>query len=301
MSTYLLDTNCFYAVSKNTSKQQKLRSMESNVTTSGLAVLEIARISRKPGDFEKRKMAMKALYFINPLIHQKTPDDIVARAFGQPEPQIETIDYNSIIRTLLLAKSYVNLIDGVVDPLYRRIYKINPDVLHEWKRSVSSYFTNAVVFGNKKMIEMLVTYLGEKYGILNQKEKRLLSKHLTAMSSQHEKAFSFTLAGLSVRAGLHTEEQLNHALLSNTIEDLVESAKCKYDGSLDSYVKMYLSFQKYLSPGRTPEKNALFDLEFFLHLDAHGAPYTFVTTELLWLELGKSALPGRVKALEDII
>lgn len=301
MSAYLLDTSCFYSVSKNSLKQQKLRSMGSELATSLVAVMEIARITRKPGDFNRRKRAMKALDFISPLIHQRTPDDIVAKAFGQPEPQTEPIDYRAIMRAIILADSYEEAIRGVTDHQQGVTVKIKPELLTEWKQSTSSYFVDTVVSGNERTREIFLNQLQERNPGLNERQLKSLSQELTRMTSRREEAYLYTLVGLSFRAGLHTESELIQAISSREINNLTQSAKLKYDGSLESYIKIYLAFQEHVSNGRTPERNALFDLEFFLHLDAHNVKYTFVTTEKLWIELGKSAIPGRVIPLQSIL
>lgn len=275
--------------------------MGSDVTTSPVAVLEIAKIRPTRGDFERRRRAMQALDFIQPLIHEKTPDDILAQAFGQVMPVTVPIDYFSIIRTILLAGSYEEAVKGVKDPFYHVLRRIDPPLLEAWKGSCANYFTHEVIAGDKKQRKVFESLLQERYPDLDRKQLASRAKELSCRTSRHKAAYLYTLVGLSVRAGLHTESQLSDALRSDDIDSLVESAKRKYDGSLDTYIKMYLAFREYLSEGRSPEKNALFDLEFLLHLDVPVAGCIFVTTEELWLRLGESVIPGRVVALDSVL
>jgi hypothetical protein len=240
MKNYLLDTNCFFAVSKNKSKQEKLKSIKPRVTTSPLAIIEILKLSDKEKDFHKRRAAMKAVDFIKPGILEETPDDIVCRAFNQPESATDPIGYKSMIRAMILAKSYEHAIRGVEDRKRRQRYKIDPGAIHEWKRIFSSYFTEAIVYGNKATTEQFLRQLKEQYKELDERKLKKIARELNARTNEQEKAKSYTIIGLSVRSGLHTEKELIQAIEKGELEKLEKQANKAYDDSLESYIKCIL-------------------------------------------------------------
>lgn len=299
MPSHLFDTNCFYAISANRKKREHLRALDNPVSTSIIAPLEILRISDDAKDFRKRKSAMEALDYVRANILLESPDSIIRRSFGLP-PEESPIPLAPMIRALLLASSYHEAVSGVTDIQNAQIIKLHPTKIKEWKSDLSSFFTEAVVAGNKQMLQIFLEQLKKLYPEVTERDLKLVSKELTAHSSQKEHSKRNALVGLATRVGLFTVEQLTDALIHDKMNALLDQAFAKYNGLIDPYVTMYLAFQKQMSDGRTPERNALFDLEFFTHLNAHDKEYIFVTTEPFWIEQGKQHLPGRVVTLDSL-
>ncbi|MGA3286364.1 MAG: hypothetical protein ABSD46_02945 [Bacteroidota bacterium] len=299
MSDYIFDTNCFYAVSTNNDRQKKLKAFTPPPSTSIIAPLEIIKISDDANDFCKRKRAIDTLTTIGTTILSENPESIIRQAFGLPAIT-EAIPIEKMIRALTLANSYDEATTGVKDFKNNVIIKLHPAKIKEWKNDLSSYFTQAVVSGNKKMQSVFLDRLKELHPDAKERGLKKISKNLTALSNEQLHSRNNAIAGLSVRAGLFTVQQLTDALQNNGMEELIQKAVARYNGLVDSYISMYLAFQKKMSDGRTPERNTLFDLEFFTHLDTEGVNYTFVTTEYLWLELGEQALPNRIVHLDTL-
>lgn len=298
---YLLDTNCFYAVRKNKVNQDKFRALSPQITTSIMAIMEIANIERDQKVFLRRKEAMLALSNIEPIVHNITPDDIVAESFGQPSYKPGSINYEEIIWVITHANNYDHAVNGIIDKKRGIRHRLNPQEIKQWKKHFSDFFVGSMVSGNQKTIEMLIELLKEQGYEGNERELRKEAKLLNSMVSSHEKARLYTIAGLAVRAKLFTEEELAEAIETDNMDRFAMEANKKYIGNLEPFIRMYLELQKYISDGRKPEKNSVFDLEFFLHLDAHNTQFTFVTTEDIWIELGSFALPGRVIRLTDLL
>jgi len=299
MFDYIFDTNCFYAVSANKDRQKELKTFTPLPSTSIIAPLEILKISDDADDFYKRKRAIDTLTAIGTRILSESPDSIIRRAFDLPAIT-ETIPIKTMIQALTLANSYNEATAGVNDFENNVVIKLHPAKIKEWKNDLSSYFTQAVVSGNKKMQSVFLDRLKELHPDAKVRGLKKISKNLTALSSEQLHSRNNAIAGLSVRAGLFTVQQLTDALRYNEMEELIQNAVARYNGLVDSYISMYLAFQKKMSDGRTPERNTLFDLEFFTHLDTEGVNYTFVTTEDLWLELGEQALPNRIVHLDTL-
>jgi hypothetical protein len=297
MPHYLFDTNCFYAVSGNKSKQKHLAAFDPKPSTSIIAPLEILKISED--EFDKRKNAIQALTAIGTNILAENPDSIIRRAFGLPAIA-ETIPIDTMIRALTLANTYEEATTRVSDFENNVFITLHPARIEEWKEQLSAHFTPAVVTGNKGMQSLFLDRLKQLHPDANERGLKKISSFLNGLSTEHEHSRKNAIAGLSVRAGLFTEQQLFEALQNDRMEQFIQQAVARYNGLVDSYITMYLAFQKKMSDGRTPERNALFDLEFFTHLDAHGVSFTFVTTEDLWLELGNSAINGRVIHLNTL-
>jgi len=300
MPHFLFDTNCFYSVSGSTIKQSHLAGFDPKPSTSIIAPLEILKISDDANDFDRRKNAIQALNAIGTNILAENPDSIIRRAFGLPAIT-ETIPIDTMIRALTLANSYGEATTRVSDFENNVFITLHPARIKEWKDDLSAYFTQAVVVGNKGMQSLFLNRLKQLHPDANERGLKNVSKSLNALSTEHQHSRNNAIAGLSVRAGLFTEQQLTEALQNDGMGQLIQEAVARYNGLVDSYITMYLAFQKKMSDGRTPERNALFDLEFFTHLDAHGRSFTFVTTEDLWLELGNDALNGRVIHLDTLL
>ena len=298
---YLLDASCFRAVGGNTCKQEALRSAGDSMTTSILAVVEISNVKPTERDFEKRKAAMRALTSLCPKIIGESPDDIVAAAFGMHRPSDTAFVSLDIARTFELASSYDQALAGVVDRRYGVRRKLNPAAAAEWKKRVHEAFANAIRRGNKDAREFLNDSRSLR-DILGVADVPAEYTGKTDVLFDSPVAHCLTLMGLAMRAGLLREcEERNNGDFPAAAFEFVPLVLKRYNGKLESYIRMALAYRKWLAPGREPERNAVFDLEYFLHLDAHDINYTFVTTEKKWNQFGADALPGRVMALNDVL
>ena len=119
---YLLDTNCFYVVSGSEEPRKGLSSIYPRVSVSQLSILEIARVSSAPHDFQRRKRAMQALVEIGPRVLPDSADALVAKAFGVlPTKQTgpEHVDY--VVQSITRAGSHEELVRGFQRPGYPRL------------------------------------------------------------------------------------------------------------------------------------------------------------------------------------
>ncbi len=298
MIKHILDTNCFYSLAGNAARIKKMKAREPKVATSIIAPLEIARISEK--DFEKRQRAMKALVDCETVIIRENPDSVVRRAFGM-DPYQDDRSVDVLIRAVTEARDFKEATQGFFSPIDKGIVKLHPERIVDWKKELSSHFSQAVVNGNKGMRDLFLSEV-EKLNLgWNERQEKSFVEVLNAMSSQEALEREYAIMGLAIRAGALEFESAMKALSTGTGEQLRKQAVDMYNGLLDGFIKVYQEYQSRMSKrGTQPEKNALFDMEFFLHLDAHGSPLTFVTQEDLWVEVGREALPGRVISLADI-
>lgn len=293
MNKYLLDANCFYSVSNNQTKKEKLFEIRNQLVISPISILEICRVD-KAKEYIKRKRTLEALKFINVEILQETPDDLVARAFGQPEPQNSgnQVDWKQMINVFLQTKNY--------DELMKRF---NLKLLSNWKKENSQWFTQEIVSGNKTERTANIKELTEKFKEKDVKEIKELSTIKAQESSIGKEGYYATLCGLSVRAGLNSSEDLKNSTKDGIInKEFVRKPFLSYNDNLESFIKMYQGFHFEMSqPGRTPERNALFDLDYFLYLDIYEDKFNFVTTEDFLITVGEKSIPGRVVSLDSIL
>lgn len=294
MTKYLLDANCFYNIKNNNFKKQNLYQKRDRIVISPIAILEIANL--KPEEFDKRKEAMRSLNYINASILQETPDDLVAKAFGQKEPQKK---YRKLINW---KRTYI---DPVINSNSYESARSKRDLdsLRDWKKDISDWFVNEVVDGNKEEREVRIEELKE---VLNESNERKL-KHI-AVSKGKESALNITgyiatICGLSVRSGLHTEEEYQKSITINGFNvDFINNSINHYNGKLDSYIFFYQEFQSYMAElGKKPERNAVWDLDYLHYLDSYDEELIFVTTEEFILNIGEKSLQNRIINFEEFV
>ena len=298
---YLLDASCFYALADDPEKRLTLRTGASSASTSILAVAELSCIGDTEEDFLRRKAAMRALTAVRPSIIEESPDDIVARAFGRPEPDSTRFDAQDIARAFELAASRDESVRGVKDPLTGRRVRLSLAAGPGWKAEVADRYRTSVMLADRYVSE----FVREDSPVPDTSGGEVVTadsdSRPDALSAQPDDRF-ISLLGVAIRSGLLSECQTRYkdnflAVAAEFVPLVLE----RYNGKLEPYISMELAYRKSLAPDLGPETNDVFRLEYFLHLDAHDVGYTFVTAENKWIELGRAALPGRVRALDDVL
>lgn len=285
---YLFDTSCFYAVARNSLRQNALTAMRPRIKTSPLAVFEIANLRKGPKDFAKRRAAMLALINSRAEVLRDSPDDAVAAAFGMPKPSGGKFDVKHAIRTLALAQRYEDAISGVYDHAYRVKRSLPVDALEEWKREEALRFATEILAGNSDYRSLLGTSPLESPEAEDRMWKSDFPRHAT-------------LVGLAVRAGLLRQYASESADVTEAAAKFAEGFDVLYKGTLEPFVCAYVAYRRRLTPGQEPERNALFDLEFFLHMDSYDPHLSLVTQETIWQEIGQQVLPGRVLSPDEVL
>lgn len=307
MKNYLLDTNCFYDISKGSTHdkkiQRKLNSIKESIVICPIVILEIVNCEPKNSDFVNRKRAMAALLNVKSEIYQDTPDDVISKAFSQKPLQLDNkVDWGEIINTFLLANSYSEAKDGVLDYKNKRTLKLDFELINQWKQSFQEFFINSIQITNKEARQRVKDILS-KYD-LDKLTRKELSELILSNSLEGQNVYDYILSGLAVRAGIITEfeyEKLVDANDITTIQEFIVRIKKTYNKTLETYLKVFIHYRRtLLKNSYSPEKNDIFDLDFFSYMDIFSNCF-FVTSEKQWIENYKTIIPDRVIKFEEFI
>ncbi|HTW90556.1 MAG TPA: hypothetical protein VMH22_02475 [bacterium] len=287
---YLLDATCFYALSTDSEKRLALGRAASSMTTTILAVAELACVGDTADDFMRRKAAMRALTAVCPSVIAESPDDIVAGAFGRPNLYRLPFAPLDIDRVFELASSRDEAIRGVKDPMSGKRLRLNPAGCRAWKSEIADRYRKALMLGNRYASDFL----------RNDNPEAVAPATPDAIDVQAQDRF-MSLFCVAIRSGLLAECEVKfRSSLVALAAEFVPLLSERYNGKLEPYISMDIAYRRSLAAGQEPETDAVFGLENFLYLDALDDSYTFVTAEDRWLEPGHGALPGRVKSLDEV-
>lgn len=309
MPKYILDTNIFYTISGNKSQRnkivRKLQDVKQDLIITPLNILEIANFDGSEEDYHKRKAAMNVINDLNVEIYQDSSDEIITKAFGlQPEQAFTQIELQNIIYAVVHSKGLKNFGDGVFkiegDKITAHI-RLFPKILNKWKKDARKFFNDKINEGNKEIQKDVKETLEFQNGEMEKRVFRQLKKASILKSINSEIVYAFMLIGLAERAGKlvnkEYEDLVDNFDINKFIRLLTEILEV-YDNSLEEYITVYLLYRYKTLYGKHPEKNDLFDLEFFSYLNVIEDSI-FVTNEDLWITIDKENELGNVLSYSE--
>lgn len=301
MAKFVLDTNIFYKISENPQKRNKrvrdLQEIKENLILTPMNILEIANCDGSNEDYYKRKRAMSVLEDIGANIYLDSSDEVISKAYGVPVTNKFTNDeLRRIVFALCNSKSFSDLKNGVDDIENRRTIKLNIELLNEWKKKARSFFNQKVINGNrdiqmeiKQKIEVQDSSMGKK--LFRGMKRKEIIKAISSIS-----VYAYMIIGLAERSGLiqaNVYEEICNNFDVVQFESTLSVALEHYDDSLEDYITTYLIYRYKTLYGKHPEKNDLFDLEFFAYLNVIEDS-KFVTGENLWTIIDSEYQLGKV-------
>jgi hypothetical protein len=303
---FLLDTGCFYRLSGNTCLQTSLLALHERLFTCPLAVLEIAALPadcpEPTREFTRRKKTMETLHSVTGHIVSVPSEVVTAQAFGETLSVNGLPDADNIVRAVLLADSIEQLESGVPDIEAGVSRTVRSTEIRRRKAELDHMFTAAASGSSASLRQEIQTYVAKgepnTQNLPPKEWHRWLKKH--TFRSRH--ALTGVLCVLAKQTGIVSSDEIDSAFMSDAgIAELTQRLLSRYDGSLDTYVRMFLAYNGTLLLGCVPKRNDAFDLEFFKYLGGDYAPTHFVTTDDRWIGLGRDALPGRVLAFGELM
>jgi hypothetical protein len=303
---FLLDTGCFYRLSGNTCLQTSLLALHERLFTCPLAVLEIAALPadcpEPTREFARRKKAMQTLYSVTDHVVSVPSEVVTARAFNEVLTVSGLPDADNIMRAVLLADSVGQMENGVPDVEAGLSRTVRSAEIRKRKAELDQVFMAAASCSSASLREEIQTHVAQgepnTHNLPPKEWHRWLKKH--AFRSYH--ALTGVICVLAKQVGILSSDEIDSAFVSDAgIAELRQHLLSRYDGSLDSYVRMFLAYNGTLLLGYVPKRNDAFDLEFFKYLGGDDAPTYFVTTDDRWTDLGRDALPGRVIAFGEFM
>jgi hypothetical protein len=281
---YFLDTNCFYC--RSGAELASLVQDGSSITTTSLAPLEIACCIHAD-EFQRRKKAMRALRDSGVVIHPQDGDIAVKMAFGLASVHLET------------SIPYRRFIDAMCSSMGCSEYqkKVNVFELELWKDSQGIRFSNLIAEGDRgAKAEM------EKHNPTLPRAKRRAELGRWYTGSE---AHSLNVLALAERAGFLTRNELDKYIFKKSSRKIAKRALRAYTvnrSRLDFYLRLMQRFRlRKLEHGGAPEKNALWDCEFFLFMQPNNANQIFVTKEDFWVDLISEIAPTRVLHIDSLL
>lgn len=305
MAKFVLDTNIFYKISENPQKRNKrvrdLQNIKENLILTPMNILEIANCDGSNEDYYKRKRAMNVLEDIGANIYLDSSDEVISKAYGVPVTNKFTNDeLRRIGFALCNSKRFSDLKNGVDDIENRRTIKLDIEVLNEWKKNARSFFNQKVIDGNrdiqmeiKQKIEDQDSSMGKK--LFRGMKRKAIIKAISSIS-----AYAYMIIGLAERAGLiqaNVYEEICNNFDIVQFESTLSDALEHYNDSLEDYITTFLIYRYKTLYGKHPEKNDLFDLEFFTYLNVIEDS-KFVTGENLWINIDSEYQLGKVMSYD---
>jgi len=292
MAKFVLDTNIFYKISENPQKRNKrvrdLQEIKENLILTPINILEIANCDGSNEDYYKRKRAMSVLEDVGANIYLDSSDEVISKAYGVPVTNRFTDEeLRRIVFALCNSKSFSDLKNGVDDVENRRTIKLNIEVLNEWKKNARKVFNQKVVDGNRDIQIEIKQKLEGQDSSMEKKLFRGMKRKAIIKAISSISVYAYMIIGLAERAGL-IQENIYEEICNNfdivQFESTLSDALEHYDDSLEEYITTYLIYRYKTLYGIHPEKNDLFDLEFFTYLNVIEDS-KFVTDENLWINI----------------
>lgn len=296
---YIFDTNCFYHFNKNKIDLKKVIKSRANICTTPISIIEILKIEDKKG-FKKRRNAMINLVDLTTRPINDTPDDIFSLSFGLEHPQKDKpVNWGEIISTMVSAKNYEELLDGV--KIGKNKISLKTGVIVNWKKEESNIFIDRFIQSDLEQLNEIKNKIRKKENITD--EKKLIKKAKIRFKEilKMDVTYCSVITGLSVRAGLITEEEYITALKDETMkkfDELMRKAVMQYNFSLETYIKIFLQYRNDFC-GQIPHRNDIYDLDFLTYLDIIKNSVLVTTEKKKWITIAEKVCTGKLIHVDD--
>ncbi len=296
---YIFDTNCFYHFNKTKIDINKVKKDKANICSVPISIIEILKIDEEK-DFKKRRNAMINLADLTTKPINDTPDDIFSISFGLDHPQKKKpINWGQIISTMICANNHAELLKGV--KIGKNKNSLKTGVVVNWKKEESKIFIDRFVQSDREQINKIKREIRKKENIKNDKILNKKAKIRFKEILKMDVTYCSVITGLSVRAGLITEEAYITALKDETMkkfDELMRKAVTQYNLSLETYIKVFLQYRNDFC-GQIPHRNDIYDLDFLSYLDIFKNAVLVTTEKKKWITIAEKVCPGKLLHVDD--